>query len=113
MSRNKTFAIGRSYHNGIVARRKGSRVRFWDPATATLSKWTLDPAIVSQNAATHRVATSLPRATVVDWLQPIVPDMVAYYGVQTVADLRAAAKALGIKVPSKARKADIIAALTN
>lgn len=99
MSRFKTAAISRSYHNSIVGRRKGSYVRFWDPATATLSKWTRDP--------------SKPFHTAERAVRNTLADVAETMGKMTVAELRTLAGNRGIKVPSKMRKSEIISALTN
>jgi hypothetical protein len=100
MSRFKTAAVAPSFHNGIVFKRKGSRVRYIDPATAKVSGW-------------MRVAPVSPfLRTVVDTYNANAEGQ-NVYSRMTVAELRALAGDRGIKVPSKARKADIIAMLAN
>jgi hypothetical protein len=95
MSRFKTAAIAPTFSGGIVFKRKGNRVRYIDPATAKVSGW-------------MRVAPTVVRRGV------LTPEFTAEsLTTTTVATLRDMAKARGIKVPSKARKADIIAALTD
>jgi hypothetical protein len=71
--------------NMIVARRKGSRVRYFDPRTARMGKW--EPA------------PRPPRLTT------------GFLSRRTVAELRSMAGPLGIKTTTKSRKADIIRAL--
>lgn len=97
MSKHKTAAIAPSFHNGIVFKRKGSRVRYIDPATAKVSGW-----------KSLRANHTGPAVTVGQVREALSPN----YSRMTVAELRALAGDRGIKVPSKARKAVIIAALT-
>ena len=93
MSRFKTAAIAPSFHNGVVFKRKGNKVRYFDPATAKVSGWLNAPEM--NNA--HAAAVNTPAKG---------------FERMTVAELRSLATVRGIKVPSKARKADIVAALT-
>lgn len=89
MSRNhKTAPISPSFHNGIVFKQKGSRVRFFDPATAKVSPW---------------MRTGLVQS---------VTDRFEFFQRMTVAELKGLATVKGITFPSKIRKGDLIAALT-
>lgn len=95
MSRNKMASVrndGFPFAKAHIAKRKGNRVRYFHLPTARWSKWVSDP--------------EQPQAVKSD----PVPAMVL--NAFTVAELRGMAGDRGIKVPSKARKADIIAALT-
>lgn len=95
MSRFKTASIPVSFHNGIVFKRKGNRVRYIDPVTAKVGPWMSD----ARNAILPKGAT---------WTGTVEGDLAR----MTVTELRSLAADRGLKIPSKARKADIIKALT-
>src|SRR5690606_13501997 len=100
MSRFKTAASAPSFSGGVVFKRKGNRVRYIDPATAKVSGWVKVPAV-------QRIVR-LPESMTSDYeSKSRVLDKM------TVTELRALAGDRGIKVPSKSRKADIIAMLAN
>lgn len=89
MSRNhKTAPIAPSFHNGIVFKRKGSRVRFIDPATAKVGPWMREKVVAS------------------------VVDRFETFQRMTVAELKGLAGARGIPFKSKVTKPALIAALT-
>lgn len=102
MSRFKTAAIT-PFRTRKVFKRKGSRVRYIDPVTAQVSGWERDPnAAPAGDYARVVAATFNANATGEN-----------VYSRMTVAELRTLAGDRGIKVPSKMRKADIIAMLAN
>jgi len=94
MSRFKTAAIT-PFQTRKVFKRKGNRVRYIDPVTAQVSGWECRPKTLTVTDAPSERALA----------HSVLKDM-------TVAELRDLAKGRGVKVLSKARKADIIAALT-
>lgn len=99
MSRFKTAVIENKASDWEIARRKGSRVRYQNKITTAMTGWM--PTIESQREAANAALDNVRQNT-----DNTLDKM-------TVAALRALAGDRGIKVPSKARKADIIAALTN
>jgi hypothetical protein len=108
MSRFKTAAIT-PFQTRVVFKRKGSRVRYIDPATAKVSGWERDPDVTmaeAKRALIERVAEKNRARSIQNTAETV-------YSRMTVAELRALAGDRGIKVPSKARKADIIAMLAN
>jgi hypothetical protein len=99
MSRFKTAPIDESTTGSWVERRrKGRMIRKQHTVTGAWTDWEREP-----------VSPFL--RTVVDTYNANAKGQ-SIYSKMTVAELRELAKGRGIKVPSKARKADIISALT-
>jgi len=98
MSRSKTVQAFDTT-NARIVRRRGSKVRYQHNVTAAFSPWMMDPKrgeILSERAKAHTL--EVVRETM---------------DKMTVAELRALADTRGIPVKSKARKSEIITALTN
>jgi hypothetical protein len=95
MSRFKTAPIDENNAGSWVERRrKGRMIRKQHTITGAWTDWERDPNVTVTDAPSERALA-----------HSVLKDM-------TVADLRDLAKGRGVKVPSKARKADIISALT-
>lgn len=96
MSRFKTAAIDTDNVGSWVERkRKGRMIRKQHTITGKWSRWMIDYKYTAERAVANTrqfIAETLER--------------------MTVAELRALANDRGFKIPSKARKADIIIALT-
>lgn len=97
MSRFKTAPVTDTMGEWVIRRRKGNRVRYQNTLSGAWDRWTIAPreAVPSTLMALYAEARQ-------DSLTAL-----------TVASLRSLAGDRGIKVASKARKADIIAALTD
>jgi hypothetical protein len=96
MSRFKTAPVDTdNVGSWVERRRKGRMIRKQHTVTGKWSPWLLDYSRPKFTDAPSERALA----------HSVLKDM-------TVADLRDLAKGRGVKVPSKARKADIISALT-
>ena len=107
MSRFKTAPVAHRDSDWEIARRKGTQVRYQNRVTTKMTGWCASPEFIAQNATQ---APSVEADTPVKVAHDFVGN---YLNRKTVAELRSLAGDRGIKVLSKARKSDIIAALTN
>lgn len=101
MSRFKTAPVENNTSDWKIMRRKGSKVRYQNMVSGAWDRWETDPDYVRPFLR-----------TVVDTYNANAKGE-SIYGKMTVAELRSLAGNRGIKVPSKARKSEIISALTN
>lgn len=112
MSRFKTAPITRADGEWKIARRKGKRVRYQNTLSAKMTGWCASPEYLAELAAP--IAPALASAgeaaqrtaeTMAEFAETVTPD----YQRMTVPELRTLANDhYGVKVPSKARKADVI-----
>ncbi len=112
MSRFKTAPVANKSSDWEIVRRNssGTQVRYQNRVTTKMTGWCASPEFIAQNAAQTLTVTALPET--LNPLAHIMPTSGAYSRM-TVAELKSLAGDRGIKVPSKARKSEIISALMN
>ena len=104
MSRFKTAPVADHVSHWVERKRKGRMIRKQNTVTG---KWT--PWLISEFTAPR--SYRIPAQVITDTFNANATGE-SIYGRMTVAELRSLANDRGIKVLSKARKADIIIALT-